>query len=171
MTITPEQEAASVRMMLELGIPAAEVAEWTSNARKRREAMARGDDALRHNYTYRTEAERSERDKLAEPAKAKWERALQPTDARRCGCGAEMYEETTEPSSMDYCCEPIAPYWVCPDCGEQTLALQPTDTVCGRLMVGRGSDTYDPMCQLPHGHEGSCRAVDDDDQHRSPAQP
>jgi hypothetical protein len=85
-------------------------------------------DAEKHNYTRRTEAVRSERDKLAEPAKAKWERALQPTDARLCGCGTEMYEETTEPSGMDYCCEPIARYWVCPDCGEQTLAVLVTDT-------------------------------------------
>lgn len=37
-------------------------------------------DALKHNYTRRTEAERSERDKAAEPAEAKWERALQPSD-------------------------------------------------------------------------------------------
>jgi hypothetical protein len=36
--------------------------------------------ALRHNYALRTEAERSERDKHAEPARAKWLRALQPTD-------------------------------------------------------------------------------------------
>jgi hypothetical protein len=37
-------------------------------------------DAEKHNFKARTEVERSERDKLAEPAEAKWLRALQPTD-------------------------------------------------------------------------------------------
>jgi len=36
-------------------------------------------DDLRHNFTKRTEVERSLRDKHAESAEAKWLRALQPT--------------------------------------------------------------------------------------------
>jgi ribosome-binding ATPase YchF (GTP1/OBG family) len=82
-------------------------------------------DAEKHNYTRRTEAERAKRDELAVPASVKAERALQPADTRRCGCGVEMYEETTEPSSIDYSCEPIGRYWACPDCGE---AIPATDT-------------------------------------------
>jgi hypothetical protein len=32
------------------------------------------------------------------------------------------------------------------------------DETCGRLLVGQGDDTYDPLCQLPKGHAGSCSA-------------
>lgn len=32
----------------------------------------------------------------------------------------------------------------------------PNET-CGRLLVGQGDDTYDPLCRLPLGHEGPCR--------------
>lgn len=28
--------------------------------------------------------------------------------------------------------------------------------ICGRLLVGRGSDRYDPLCTLDAGHEGPC---------------
>lgn len=28
---------------------------------------------------------------------------------------------------------------------------------CGRLLVGQGSDTYDPLCVLPAGHDGLCK--------------
>jgi hypothetical protein len=28
---------------------------------------------------------------------------------------------------------------------------------CGRVLVGRGSDTFDPCCVLPAGHEGMCQ--------------
>ena len=31
------------------------------------------------------------------------------------------------------------------------------DDRCGRLLVGQGDDTYDPICWLPKGHEGICR--------------
>lgn len=27
---------------------------------------------------------------------------------------------------------------------------------CSRILVGRGGDTYDPLCVLPQGHEGAC---------------
>ena len=27
---------------------------------------------------------------------------------------------------------------------------------CNRLLVGRGTDTYDPLCALPEGHSGRC---------------
>lgn len=29
--------------------------------------------------------------------------------------------------------------------------------LCGRVLVGQGDDTYDPLCVLPAGHSGSCR--------------
>lgn len=29
--------------------------------------------------------------------------------------------------------------------------------ICGRLLVGLGSDTYDPLCILPEGHAGLCK--------------
>lgn len=32
---------------------------------------------------------------------------------------------------------------------------------CGRLLVGRGDDTYDPECVLPRGHKGSCEPEDE----------
>lgn len=28
---------------------------------------------------------------------------------------------------------------------------------CARTLVGLGDDTYDPMCSLPFGHEGTCK--------------
>jgi len=36
--LTPTQEAAAVRMMLKLRIPAVEVAEWRADTRRQREA-------------------------------------------------------------------------------------------------------------------------------------
>jgi hypothetical protein len=30
---------------------------------------------------------------------------------------------------------------------------------CGNLMIGSGTDTYDPTCDLPEGHEGDCKSV------------
>jgi hypothetical protein len=33
-------------------------------------------------------------------------------------CGATMYVETTEPSSLDYCAEEPQRYLLCPDCGD-----------------------------------------------------
>lgn len=32
---------------------------------------------------------------------------------------------------------------------------------CGRLLVGQGSDTYDPLCVLPAGHAGVCKPEED----------
>lgn len=29
--------------------------------------------------------------------------------------------------------------------------------LCGRLLVGQGDDTYDPVCSFPFNHEGVCR--------------
>lgn len=37
---------------------------------------------------------------------------------------------------------------------------------CGSLMVGSGSDTYDPICDLPDGHSGPCKSKAALDQHR-----
>lgn len=37
---------------------------------------------------------------------------------------------------------------------------------CGRLMVGSGTDTYDPTCDLPEGHIDVCRSFGAIDQHR-----
>lgn len=37
---------------------------------------------------------------------------------------------------------------------------------CGRLMLGSGSDTYDPICELPAGHAGVCKSTAAIDQHR-----
>lgn len=37
---------------------------------------------------------------------------------------------------------------------------------CGRLMLGSGSDTYDPCCELPDGHTGACKSTGAIDQHR-----
>lgn len=31
---------------------------------------------------------------------------------------------------------------------------------CGRLLVGQGDDTYDPICVLPSGHTGICMSED-----------
>lgn len=40
------------------------------------------------------------------------------------------------------------------------------DTRCGRVMVGSGTDTYDPTCDLIAGHSGACKSRDAIDQHR-----
>lgn len=45
----------------------------------------------------------------------------------------------------------------------QTIALPPT---CGRIMVGSGTDTYDPICELVEGHVGPCKSTAARDQHR-----
>lgn len=37
---------------------------------------------------------------------------------------------------------------------------------CGRPMVGSGTDTYDPVCELPAGHSPPCRSTAAVDQHR-----
>jgi hypothetical protein len=37
---------------------------------------------------------------------------------------------------------------------------------CDRIMVGSGSDTYDPTCDLPAGHVGVCKSTAAIDQHR-----
>lgn len=29
---------------------------------------------------------------------------------------------------------------------------------CGRLMIGQGTDIYDPTCELEIGHVGSCKS-------------
>lgn len=34
---------------------------------------------------------------------------------------------------------------------------------CGRVLVGRGDDTWDPTCTLPAGHVGPCRPGERDD--------
>lgn len=36
--------------------------------------------------------------------------------------------------------------------------------VCGRLLVGRGTDTADPMCLLPAGHRSVCSSTPADPQ-------
>lgn len=35
----------------------------------------------------------------------------------------------------------------------------PDRIICGRLLVGAGSDTYDPVCILNPGHRGICRPL------------
>lgn len=40
--------------------------------------------------------------------------------------------------------------------------------LCGQVMVGSGTDTYDPLCELPQGHEGPCKSSAATDQHRLP---
>lgn len=41
-----------------------------------------------------------------------------------------------------------------------------TGPLCGRIMVGAGGDTYDPLCVLPDGHRGDCKSPSAIDQHR-----
>lgn len=31
------------------------------------------------------------------------------------------------------------------------------EAICGRVLVGQGSDVSDPLCVLPRGHRGGCR--------------
>jgi hypothetical protein len=45
-------------------------------------------------------------------------------------------------------------------------AFRPLALQCGRMMVGSGGDTYDPICELPTGHDGRCRSSSAIDQHR-----
>ena len=37
---------------------------------------------------------------------------------------------------------------------------------CGSIMVGSGTDAYDPTCDLPKGHVGVCASFGAIDQHR-----
>jgi hypothetical protein len=39
--------------------------------------------------------------------------------------------------------------------------LQEDEPICGRLLVGQGDDTYDPVCVLPPNHTGACRPARD----------
>lgn len=41
-----------------------------------------------------------------------------------------------------------------------------TASRCDRIMVGSGTDTYDPTCDRPTGHEGFCKSSAAVDQHR-----
>jgi hypothetical protein len=36
--------------------------------------------------------------------------------------------------------------------------------LCERLMIGSGSDSYDPICDLPDRHDGGCRSTAAKDQ-------
>lgn len=47
--------------------------------------------------------------------------------------------------------------------GEQLPFNEPMDDepICGRLLVGQGDDTYDPLCVLKPGHDGACKPGDD----------
>lgn len=35
-------------------------------------------------------------------------------------------------------------------------AAEPLPSICGRVLVGRGSDTYDPLCTRPAHHDEGC---------------
>lgn len=37
---------------------------------------------------------------------------------------------------------------------------------CGKIMVGSGDDTYDPICELPAGHDPPCMSSAAIDQHK-----
>lgn len=59
----------------------------------------------------------------------------------------------------------------CPKCHEEAVALEVNTMLdwredCGKIMVGSGTDTYDPVCELPHGHTGACKSSSAIDQHR-----
>ena len=44
------------------------------------------------------------------------------------------------------------------------IEWEPPDLpICGRLLVGRGSDTFDPRCVKPPGHEGLCLGAKGED--------
>lgn len=38
--------------------------------------------------------------------------------------------------------------------------------LCGRLMLGSGPDSYDPVCELAEGHDGACMSTAAIDQHK-----
>ncbi len=49
------------------------------------------------------------------------------------------------------------------------MAIEPTPfevETCGALMLGSGTDAYDPLCELPRGHRGPCRSTAAIDQRR-----
>lgn len=50
-----------------------------------------------------------------------------------------------------------------PACGVDACAdcWQGPDPICGRLLIGQGSDTYDPLCVRPPGHDGLCKPRED----------
>lgn len=38
--------------------------------------------------------------------------------------------------------------------------------VCGSIMLGSGGDSWDPTCELPSGHKGTCKSSSATDQNR-----
>lgn len=48
---------------------------------------------------------------------------------------------------------------VCSDCLFEEKARGHHPDPCGRLLVGQGGDTWDPVCTLPTGHSGSCLSL------------
>lgn len=42
----------------------------------------------------------------------------------------------------------------------------PEDAVCGRVLVGEGTDTWDPVCQGKPGHAGLCEPTEEDKEAR-----
>lgn len=45
-------------------------------------------------------------------------------------------------------------------------AFRPLAMQCARTMIGSGGDTYDPVCELPIGHNEPCRSSSAIDQYR-----
>lgn len=48
----------------------------------------------------------------------------------------------------------------------ESRSMDPPAQICGRVMVGSGTDTYDPSCELSAGHSGSCKSSSATDQHK-----
>ncbi len=49
--------------------------------------------------------------------------------------------------------------------GLQAVRVFEVET-CGAMMIGSGTDTYDPLCELPRLHRPPCRSTAAIDQHR-----
>lgn len=45
---------------------------------------------------------------------------------------------------------------------EELTAPVDDEPICGRLLVGQGDDTYDPLCVLKPGHDDVCEPGTDD---------
>lgn len=52
--------------------------------------------------------------------------------------------------------------------GAEAIADAELGPICGKVMIGEGTDSWDPCCELPEGHGGSCWSSSAHSQHRLP---
>lgn len=98
------------------------------------------------------------------PSVEKW--SGEPNSARTGAFWQDMgreplgLERTPEAPKADECVQPACPTgaWTgeWPPIFRPLADPEPEPETCGRVLVGQGGDTWDPVCTQPEGHEGRC---------------